>query len=105
MSGQLSLFIKEDQRVRRLVCVCKRRQRSSDYHYHRGVFKDACRQSLSAEFEAVFNINTLEIIVGELPTTKQKLVEAWALIHHKELAANANRIKNGKAPLKIQPLK
>lgn len=59
----------------------------------------------SAEHTVVVAVGSLEIIVGELPTNKQKLVDAWAVIHHKELIENANRIERGEKPFKIPGLK
>lgn len=55
--------------------------------------------------EAVYNADTLQIIVGDLPAAQRRLVEAWAVIHRKELLTNAERIANGKKPSKIRPLK
>jgi hypothetical protein len=37
------------------------------------------------EFNAVFGLDPVECIGGSLPRTQQRLVEAWAEIHHDEL--------------------
>ncbi len=58
-----------------------------------------------AEHKVVIAVDSNEVIVGEIPTAKMKLVEAWAVIHHRELVENANRIRQGKAPHKIKGLK
>jgi len=39
-----------------------------------------------AEFEAVFDLDG-NIVTGELPTNKSKLVEAWCTLHREELNA------------------
>ena len=44
------------------------------------------------------------IIDGELPASKQKLVSAWAEIHRDELIANWELAKNKENLLKILPL-
>ena len=55
--------------------------------------------------DVVYSIATLEHIIGEIPTNKQKLVEAWAIIHHKELIENGKRVEQGLRPHKIKGLK
>ena len=44
------------------------------------------------------------IIDGELPASKQKLVSAWAEIHRDELIANWELAKNKENLVKILPL-
>lgn len=44
------------------------------------------------------------IIDGELPSSKQKLVSAWAEIHRDELIANWELSKNKENLVKILPL-
>jgi hypothetical protein len=39
------------------------------------------------EFDAEFDINTLELIAGKLPNTALYLVKQWAQIHQSELKA------------------
>ena len=41
---------------------------------------------------------------GALPRTQQRLVEAWAEIHHAALLDDWQRLQSGHAPLKIEPL-
>ena len=53
---------------------------------------------------AVFGIEPVELI-GHLPQTQQRLVEAWAEIHHAELAMDWTRLQSGRQPLKIEPLR
>ena len=46
-----------------------------------------------------------EIIVGELPKKKMKLVQAWIEIHQDELMADWKLAVKGQQPFKINPLK
>jgi len=41
--------------------------------------------AIYGEFNALFDINTLEIIEGDLPTRAKKLVEDWAKEYQQEL--------------------
>ena len=54
-------------------------------------------------YEAVISLYG-ELIEGELPRKKLRLVVAWIEIHADELAANWKLLSNGEAPFKIQPL-
>ncbi len=55
--------------------------------------------------KAIFNIETCEIIEGDLPKKQQKLVSAWMEIHKDELLANWELALDGQQPYKIEPLK
>jgi hypothetical protein len=55
--------------------------------------------------EAVFSIDRVERIGGELPRTQQRLVEAWAEIHRQELLQAWAVLQSGQAPVKIEPLR
>ena len=57
------------------------------------------------EHKASFNINTLEIIEGNLPARQTRLVLAWAELHKDELLADWNLASNSELPFKIDPLK
>lgn len=57
------------------------------------------------EEEAVLGIPEGEIIEGELPSNKLKLVRAWIEIHHEELMANWELAINGQSVFKIDPLR
>jgi len=54
---------------------------------------------------AVYLIETLDIIGGELPRKQQRLVEAWAELHQGELMENWDRLQSGQFPYRISPLK
>jgi hypothetical protein len=57
------------------------------------------------EMKAVMNINTGEIIAGEIPGRQLKLVLAWTEIHREELLADWALCMNGEKPFQIEPLK
>jgi len=57
------------------------------------------------EYEAIFDINTLEIIKGELPNRAKILVIEWAIEHRKELLKNWEKTKIPEILEKIDPLK
>jgi len=53
---------------------------------------------------AVFGIQPVELISGELPRRQARLVEAWAELHEAELVADWDRLQSGQRPLPIAPL-
>ena len=55
--------------------------------------------------EAVIRIPDGEIIEGELPQGKNKLVQAWLEIHKDELMADWELASNGTNIFQIEPLK
>lgn len=55
--------------------------------------------------KAIFNIETCEIMEGDLPKKQQKLVSAWMEIHKDELIADWELALDGQQPYKIEPLK
>jgi Domain of unknown function (DUF4160) len=57
------------------------------------------------EFNAVFALDPVECVGGSLPRTQQRLVEAWAEIHHDELLHDWALLHSGRPPLKIEPLR
>jgi hypothetical protein len=54
---------------------------------------------------AIVAIDRIEVIAGNLPRRQQRLVEAWAEIHQRELADDWARLQTGRPPLKIEPLR
>ena len=54
---------------------------------------------------AVFRIDPIEIIAGELPARQRRLAEAWAELHQPELLLDWNRLQAGERPLPIEPLR
>jgi hypothetical protein len=67
--------------------------------HHRPHFHAAYQDAI-----ATFALDPIECIGGSLPRTQQRLVEAWAEIHHEELLTAWRRLQSGQAPLKIEPL-
>ena len=55
--------------------------------------------------QAVFAIDTLEILGGSLPQKERRLVEAWAELHRGELMENWQRLQSGQLPYKVAPLR
>ena len=68
--------------------------------HHRPHFH-ACYQDAAA----VFAVDTIELLGGELPQKQQRLVEAWAEIHQPELLEDWAQLQAGRLPFKIEPLK
>ncbi len=54
---------------------------------------------------AVFGIDEVELISGELPQKERRFVEAWAELHRGELLENWTRLQSGQFPFKIAPLR
>ncbi len=58
-----------------------------------------------AEYSAVIAIVDGDILEGELPAAKMKLIQAWMEIHKDELLADWELAVKGQPPYKIDPLK
>lgn len=56
------------------------------------------------EFEAVYTIETLEILRGQLPRRAHSMVVEWALDHRQELRANWDRARKQVSLNQIEPL-
>ena len=54
---------------------------------------------------AILSIDPVELIAGSLPRRQQRLVEAWAELHQKELREDWERLQNGRLPVPIEPLR
>ena len=57
------------------------------------------------EYKAVVNINSCEVMEGELPRKQLRLVLAWAELHQDELKADWKLAMDSELPYKIEPLK
>jgi hypothetical protein len=53
---------------------------------------------------AVFGIEPIELIAGELPRRQLRLVEAWAELHQAQLVDAWRRLQSGEPPDPIPPL-
>lgn len=58
-----------------------------------------------AEHAAIIAIDSGEVIDGDLPKSKMKLVQAWIEIHREELLADWQLAVEGQHPFKIEPLR
>ncbi|MDO8793476.1 MAG: DUF4160 domain-containing protein [Vicinamibacterales bacterium] len=67
--------------------------------HHRPHFHAAYQDAM-----ATIALDPIECIGGSLPRGQQRLVEAWAEIHHAELLEDWRRLQTGQPPLKIEPL-
>ena len=54
---------------------------------------------------AIYNIDSFELLGGELPVKQRRLVEAWAELHQGELMENWKRLQIGQLPFKVAPLR
>lgn len=54
---------------------------------------------------AVFTIDPVEQIEGELPIRQRRMVEAWAEIHQLELMNDWDLLQKGRRPKSIEPLR
>ena len=57
------------------------------------------------EHEVIVSIPEGNILEGNIPTPKMKLLQAWIEIHKDELVANWELAVSGEQPYKIEPLK
>ena len=55
------------------------------------------------DYKAIFTLDG-ELIEGNIPTSKAKLITAWTLIHKDELMANWQLAKNSEKLYSISPL-
>ena len=53
---------------------------------------------------AVYGVNPVELISGELPKRQQRLIEAWAELHQDALLEDWRRLQAGQLPQPIAPL-
>ena len=55
--------------------------------------------------KAVFSIPDGDILAGEFPRNKTKLIQAWIEIHREDLQADWDLSVSGSNPMPIEPLK
>jgi hypothetical protein len=58
-----------------------------------------------AEFEAVFAIESGDILEGKIPNRQYRLVQAWIELHRDELMADWSLAIRGENIFKIDPLR
>ncbi|WXT99534.1 MAG: hypothetical protein Ctma_0233 [Catillopecten margaritatus gill symbiont] len=57
-----------------------------------------------AEYDVVLSIPEGEVLAGEMPSKKLKLISAWIEIHQEDLMADWRLAIDGNPPFKIKPL-
>ena len=55
--------------------------------------------------DASFSIVDGELLAGEIPAAKARLVQAWIEIHREELMADWDLAISGEPPFRIDPLR
>lgn len=60
--------------------------------------------ALYGEYEASISIESLDLIVGDLPPRAMRLVKQWALLHQEELLRDWNLAEEGEVLESIDPL-
>ena len=55
--------------------------------------------------EAVFDILDGELLEGDIPKAKIRLIQAWIEVHREDLLTNWELALNGQTPLPIEPLR
>ena len=53
---------------------------------------------------AVFGVDPVDLIAGEMPRPQQRLIEAWSELHKAELQDDWARLQAGQPALPIVPL-
>ena len=57
------------------------------------------------EHEAIIAVDDGEVLEGDLPKPKMKMVQAWIEIHKDELMTDWKLAVEGQQPFRIEPLK
>ncbi|MFY9260970.1 MAG: DUF4160 domain-containing protein [Gallionella sp.] len=55
--------------------------------------------------KAVYLLETGERIAGTMPINKERLIQAWLLIHKEDLLIDWELALNGEVPFRIDPLR
>jgi len=56
------------------------------------------------EFEATIDLDSLQVLQGELPSRALSLVQEWPIIHREELLEGWRLCRRNASPAKIAPL-
>ena len=75
------------------------------YYFDEKMHKLAHIHAKYQDSEAVVQIPEGNVLEGNLPSNKMKLVQAWIEIHSEELIANWELAKSGEQVFKIEGLK
>lgn len=55
--------------------------------------------------KVVLAVDTIEVLAGKLPPRQQRLLEAWAELHHQELREAWDSLQSDNPPTAIDPLR
>ena len=75
------------------------------YFLDRGKHKQPHLHARYQNLEAVLSIPDGQVLGGELPANKLRLVQAWIEIHREELLADWELASQGQTVFKIDPLR
>jgi hypothetical protein len=53
---------------------------------------------------AIFSLEPIDLMAGQMPRRQRRLVEAWAELHQAELLDDWRRLQDGQTPKPIEPL-
>ncbi len=74
------------------------------YYQDQGVHHTPHFHAEYAGEEVVISIPDAEVLAGSLPSKKEKLVKAWAVLRERELQEAWEAAVEGDSPRKIKPL-
>jgi len=86
--------------VSRFFGIIVRMYAEAGGQHHRPHFHAYYQESV-----AVYAIDAVDALAGSLPRRQQRLVEAWAELHQRELRENWDRLQEGRPPRSIEPLR
>jgi len=74
--------------------------REKEVGHHRPHF-----HAIYAGVAAVFALDPIELLAGNIPTRQRRFVEAWAELHLEELLVDWDLLQEGEMTKRIEPLK
>ncbi len=86
----------------------KERRRNKCDSYFSGVTKQHKLPHIHVKYqedEVVVELPSGEVLEGNIPNTKMKLLQAWIELHKDELLADWELAASGQQPYKIDPLR
>ena len=86
--------------VSRFFGIIVRMYAEAGGQHHRPHFHAYYQESV-----AIYAIDAVDALAGSLPRRQQRLVEAWAELHQRELRENWDRLQEGRPPRSIEPLR
>ena len=86
--------------ISRFFGIVIRMYREKEVRHHRPHF-----HAIYADESAVFALDPIEFLAGNIPIRQRRFVEAWAELHHQELLEDWLLLQSGEPFNKIEPLK